>query len=222
MISVMEIFNMICNFCFSVSTNQRASAKNSALAMGWSPNPCSCPSTPRRTPWCPVPSAYEGPPRERVLCEARGTVLLALHLDHRATGVGVRQCETDITVKGCTDFSLTHICPSSARDLSLCDVPELSEENWHGRPAQSGLRLWGRRGFWEQWEAEGQRPSIRHSRGEVLQIWHQAWVDDSPQDNQSQVCVFLLHTVYTNTFYCQNIAFYVQYLTVLSTSLTFM
>lgn len=38
---------------------------------------------------------------------------------------------------------LLSICPSSARDLPLCDVPELPEENGHGRAAKSGLRLWG-------------------------------------------------------------------------------
>ncbi len=136
MISVVEIFNMICNFCFSVSTNQRASAKNSALAMGWSPNPCSCPSTTRRTPWCPVPSAYEGPPRERVLCEACGTVLLALHLDHRATGVGVRQRETDITVKGCTDFfPYPYLSFISSRSFTLwCSGTIRGKRTWTTRP----------------------------------------------------------------------------------------
>lgn len=74
-------------------------------------------------------------------------------------------------------------------DLPLSDVQKLPEEDWHGRTSKPRLRF--RRRGWErsgkEREEEGQGPPVRHPGRQVLQIWHQAWVDDDPPHHQPQV-----------------------------------
>lgn len=80
-------FGLTWRFCWaSVSADQRARPEDPALAVGGAAVSHSRSTSSRRSTRCPSASTHEGTARKGVLCQAGRTVVLALHVDHRAAG----------------------------------------------------------------------------------------------------------------------------------------
>lgn len=172
----------------TVPPNEGQSPEGYNMAMGGA----SCTHTRPPTRWPPCwrswPPAPGGPQGKGVLRQVVQHVLLALFLGPWAAGQRssfpfdlVRLC---FTSRHLTRHS--HACRWSSVGAQLSgDVPQLPEEDRHGRAATCRFWRGGRR--WQEHKEEKQRPPFCPHGGGVLSFWSQVWMVDDPPHAQPQV-----------------------------------